>query len=168
MGDISTERSMEDILSSIKRIIAEEGDGGRIRRPSRAAPPAEAEAEPEAEEEASEGAVLELGDFAEETAEDAPEAQEPEVTPFAAAAVPAQSAEAREEAILSERAAQATRGSLDALSRLIVKPEGSQANTLEELVRDMLRPMLSEWLDANLPAIVEKIVQREIERLTRR
>ena len=31
MGDISTEPSMEDILSSIKRIIAEEGDGAVTR-----------------------------------------------------------------------------------------------------------------------------------------
>jgi cell pole-organizing protein PopZ len=39
MGDISAEPSMEDILSSIKRIIAEEGDvsAGRLRRPNRAA-----------------------------------------------------------------------------------------------------------------------------------
>jgi len=37
MGDISAEPSMEEILSSIKRIIAEEGDGmpSRQRRPAR-------------------------------------------------------------------------------------------------------------------------------------
>jgi cell pole-organizing protein PopZ len=37
MGDISSEPSMEEILSSIKRIIAEEGDvatGARSRRPA--------------------------------------------------------------------------------------------------------------------------------------
>ena len=40
MGDVSAEPSMEEILSSIKRIIAEEGDApARARRaPSRAAP----------------------------------------------------------------------------------------------------------------------------------
>ena len=31
MGDVSAEPSMEDILSSIKRIIAEEGDAGTPR-----------------------------------------------------------------------------------------------------------------------------------------
>ena len=73
-----------------------------------------------------------------------------------------------EEAILSERAAQATRGSLDALSKLIVRPQVSGSDTLEGMVRDMLRPMLSDWLDSHLPEIVERIVQREVERLTKR
>ena len=47
MGDVSAEPSMEDILSSIKRIIAEDGEagqpGGRVRRPAR---PVSSEAAP--------------------------------------------------------------------------------------------------------------------------
>ena len=70
-------------------------------------------------------------------------------------------------AILSDSAAQATRGALDALSRLMVKPEPGSDGTLEGLVRDMLRPMLREWLDANLPALVETLVAREIAKITR-
>ena len=47
MGDISSERSMEDILSSIKRIIAEEGDvGQRPRRPRMTAPELSLRTEP--------------------------------------------------------------------------------------------------------------------------
>jgi hypothetical protein len=54
MGDMSAEPSMEEILSSIKRIIAEEGEGTQARaRRARAAPQP---IEPEPEE------VLELSD----------------------------------------------------------------------------------------------------------
>ena len=64
MGDLSAEPSMEDILSSIKRIIAEEGDGSpapiRSRRPARPPEPAPAiadEVEPSDDDE-----ILELSD----------------------------------------------------------------------------------------------------------
>ena len=75
-----------------------------------------------------------------------------------------------ESAVISGRlaatAAEATRGPLEALSRLIVKPDVPGSDTLEGLVREMLRPMLREWLDANLPRMVEEMVQREIARIT--
>jgi uncharacterized protein len=41
------------------------------------------------------------------------------------------------------------------------------AQTLEDLVREMLRPMLKSWLDDNLPGMVERIVRAEIERVSR-
>ncbi|MEO9525882.1 DUF2497 domain-containing protein [Roseibium sp.] len=53
----------------------------------------------------------------------------------------------------------------DNLSNMFV---GSQAQTVEELVKDMLRPMLKAWLDQNLPGMVEQMVQKEIQRVTRR
>ena len=163
MGDISTERSMEDILSSIKRIIAEEGDVGQRPRRPRAPEPAPREIE------GADEAVLELADYADEpaTTSDAEpfEPAEPEPEPVSE---PEPRRIRSEEAILSERTAQATRGSLDALSKLIVRPQVSGSDTLEGMVRDMLRPMLSEWLDTHLPEIVERIVQREVERLTKR
>lgn len=43
----------------------------------------------------------------------------------------------------------------------------SNARTLEDLVQDMLRPMLKTWLDDNLPGIVERLVRAEIERVAR-
>lgn len=136
---------MEDILSSIKRIIAEEGEGavvGRPRRPMRAAAPAPASADDEDDE------ILELR-------EPVPsESAQPEAVQAAA------------EPILSPTAAEATRGPLEQLSRLVVKPDVPGSDTLEGLVRDMLRPMLRDWLDANLPRMVEEMVQREIARIT--
>lgn len=41
------------------------------------------------------------------------------------------------------------------------------ARTLEDLVKEMLRPMLKSWLDDNLPHMVERLVRSEIERVTR-
>ncbi len=41
------------------------------------------------------------------------------------------------------------------------------ARTLDDLVKDMLRPMLKTWLDDNLPTVVERLVRSEIERVAR-
>ncbi len=158
MGDAAAEPSMEDILSSIKRIIAEEGESAqRSRRaairpvPSSVSPIAPPPAAEEPEE------VLELS----HPMPTPPETATPASFP-AATAAPAPKAEG----IVSRETAQATRGALDALSRLLVKPEPDSDGTLEGLVREMLRPMLREWLDANLPPLVESIVAREIAKIT--
>ncbi|MGN8000224.1 DUF2497 domain-containing protein [Sphingomonas sp. 22176] len=147
MGTASSEPSMEEILASIKRIIADDEPGAFARgRPLRAVP--EAEVEHEAEEplvEPPHEDVLELHE---------PIAEEP--APVAAPADP----------ILSDRVAEASREKLEALSRLIVKPQVPGSDTLEGLVREMLKPMLRDWLDQNLPQLVEQIVAREIARIT--
>ncbi len=152
VGDMSTETSMEDILSSIKRIIAEEGDGpvSRVRKPVRTPAPVY--------DEDDEDEVLELKDAVSDP-----------LPPRAAAApvAPAPQPEV-DPTILSARAAEASRGALEALSRMVVKPEAPGADSLEALVREMLRPMLSDWLDAKLPAIVEAMVAREIARISGR
>lgn len=160
MGDVSAEPSMEDILSSIKRIIAEEGESAaanRVRRPAR---PAASPAMTAASELGGSDEVLELRDTV-------PAA--PTVAPFEAPAVAAAPAPAVApvEPILSPKTAEVSRGALDTLSRLVVKADGAPAdNTLEALVRELLRPMLREWLDAKLPGIVEAMVSREIARIT--
>ncbi len=43
----------------------------------------------------------------------------------------------------------------------------NNARTLEDIVQDMLRPMLKAWLDDNLPVVVERLVRAEIERVSR-
>lgn len=151
MGDISAEPSMEEILSSIKRIIAEEGDaatGARARR-ARETPSDEAEQGPA--DEAGDREVFELREALAGDRTERPAAP-------ATGAAP--------EPILSQQAVEATRQPLEALSRIIVKPEVAGSDTLEGLVREMLKPMLRDWLDANLPQIVEAMVAREISRIT--
>lgn len=154
MGDVSAEPSMEDILSSIKRIIAEEGDDRPIRPRRNTAARSAAPAVPEAGDTEPEE-VLELSH------------PMPAAAPRPAAEPHTVHVEAETATLLSEQTAQATRGAIDALSRLLVKPEPQSDGTLEGLVRELLRPMLRDWLDANLPNMVENIVAREIAKLTR-
>lgn len=158
MGDVSSEPTMEEILSSIKRVI-EESEAAPAARPRRAARAAEARDIGPADE------VLELSERVAFPAV--------ERTPPPAAAVDADepefaSAPPRAESILSDGAAQASRGPLEALSRLIVKPDVAGSDTLEGMVREMLRPMLRDWLDANLPSVVEAMVAKEIARISGR
>ena len=164
MGDISAEPSMEDILSSIKRIIAEEGEtataASRARRPAR--PVAARQPITFGHDEEAPAAVDQA--IVEQPAAEPEVAFTPPVAPVADPAPAPRAAPA--DPILSPRAAEASRGALDVLSRLIVKPEVEGSDTLEALVREMLRPMLRDWLDANLPAMVENMVSQEIARIT--
>jgi uncharacterized protein len=155
MGDMSSEPSMEDILSSIKKIIAEDSTKA-APRPRAAARPSisdenvlDAETRPAAVEGNDE--VLELTEAT--AAVDAP-------TVMTAAPI--------EPEIVSEQTRQQSRSSLDSLSKLLIKPENVAPETLEGLVRDMLRPMLKDWLDAKLPGIVEAAVDREVARISGR
>ncbi|MES2337498.1 MAG: DUF2497 domain-containing protein [Pseudomonadota bacterium] len=163
MGDVSSEPTMEEILSSIKRVIEESETAPSAVRARRS--PARTNAQggeprdlPPSDE------VLELSERAPfPTAERMPppvaRREEAPVTPPASA---------RLESILSAGAAEASRGPLEALSRMIVKPDVAGSDTLEGMVREMLRPMLRDWLDANLPGIVETMVAKEIARISDR
>ena len=151
MNDISTEPTMEDILSSIKKIISEDTSKTlSVPRPRRVAPRDDAQKESVSETEAAatvdDEDILEL---TETSRESIPEIASP--APFA---------------LVSPNAEVASRSALEALSALIVKPEVNGTDTLEGLVREMLRPMLKEWLDANLPQVVEGLVSKEIARIS--
>jgi uncharacterized protein len=163
MGDISNEPTMEEILSSIKKIIAEDGDKSlSAPRPRRTLPRDASHDElgnavsvlapgPRRDDD-----VLELTEMAEEEA--------PAILAHAPVAVP----QAPAPEIVSQVTMAASRSALDSLSALIVKPEVSGSDTLEGLVRDMLRPMLKDWLDANLPDVVERVVAKEVARISGR
>lgn len=66
--------------------------------------------------------------------------------------------------LISNESGAAIHSALDNLSAMFV---GSKAQTVEELIQEMLRPMLKAWLDQNLPGMVEQMVQKEIKRITR-
>ena len=173
MGDMTKEPSMEEILSSIKRIIAEEGEEAMQAQPRRVqkaplnlgglAVPV-ADPGPDAELAADE--VLELTD--EIPGEEQPlTATKPNAARSAAKSATEKSA-TEAESILSVESEVAARHSLSALSSMLVTPRDGDDNTLEALVRSMLRPMLKEWLDSRLPALVEDMVAKEIARITSR
>jgi uncharacterized protein len=132
------EPSMEDILASIKKVIAEEKE---LRtavdevEQSRVDEPDEAEAEDD---------ILELDHPIEPPADLGPPLLDDD-----AAETTRHSLEE-----LSNVAATA--------------PPAPAVNPLEEMVREMLRPILKEWLDEHLPTIVNEHVKREISRITGR
>ena len=167
-GSGEEDLSMEDILQSIRRIIADEGEEAKTAAPKDDSPPAPSDVleltDMIAEEPAPTGDVL--GDI------DAALAPEPAPTP-AAEAMPIPDGDA----LLSKAAESEALAALDKL-KIPEPPTASYAtspspkfrsgNTVEDMVEDLLRPMMKEWLDDNLPKVVERIVEREVQRLTRR
>lgn len=142
------EPSVEEILESIKKVIArdnrESHQAVRRRRESAGVTfePAESGDDDET------GEVLDLG---EDLIQGEPAAR-------------------AEDGLTTETAARAMRDSLAALAMIAepgVPPQivRSGETSLEGLVRDMLRPMLAEWLDRHLPEIVERLVKAEIARI---
>lgn len=165
---------MEEILASIRRIIADDQ--------AHSAPmPAEAA-----------GAGIDLAastitfdddvlyaDEAEETPPLAPRneappraeprqaaVQPPAVEPPPPEAAPPATAPAAatEQPLLSTAADASAASAFQALSSVVLN---RSPRTLDDLVQDMLRPLLKGWLDENLPPLVEKLVKAEIERISR-
>lgn len=187
MGVVANEPSMEDILSSIKRIIADGSDRAPVAKPSRKRAVADATDASAADQfpgdvpsvvPEDDPAILELTeeislDEPAEVLSAAPDATDPETAELEAIAAPAEPVPPVPDlqasaGILSDRSAQAARESLSHLSTLLVRPREGDSNTLEGLVREMLRPMLKEWLEANLPDLVESMVKKEIDRIVGR
>ena len=48
----------------------------------------------------------------------------------------------------------------------LANTRAERATTLEELVKELLRPMLKTWLDENLSQVVERLVEKEITKLS--
>ncbi len=149
------EASVEEILESIKKVIARDSRDTAASMRKRKVEEAEAaeaqlveQAEPATEDEAEEVldlAELELAEVVEDDAgDDAP--------------------------LITEEVRGAMQENLAALAMLAepgAKPQivRSGETSLEGLTRELLRPMLAEWLDKNLPGMVEKLVQAEIARI---
>jgi len=169
MGDMSHEPSMEEILSSIKKIIAEDGDKPvSVPRLRRAAPrdavatiasSADVQAPPQDAAEAPDVDILELTEAMNEMPAETPEAPASEVSPM----------KSNESSILAEKSVTASRDAFAQLTKAKAKPVAAAPtatdNAIEALVIEALRPMLKEWLDANLPRVVESMVAKEIARL---
>jgi cell pole-organizing protein PopZ len=190
----SQEPSMEEILASIRRIIADDQEVAKsppAPKPAPAQPvPAPAPVPPRAEP--LEEDVLELSEVARPVklaTRPLPEDEPPEIdfrevaeAPFrpepselappphpaepAPAAPMAQPARELEppDELISNSTHAAVGQAFNMLAHTVLS---SNARTLEDLVREMLRPMLKNWLDDNLPTVVERLVRAEIERVAR-
>ena len=146
------EASVEEILESIKKVIARDNraDAAFARQRRETEGLVDRAPEPVDEEEAEE--ILDLGE-AGFVAEDEVPADEDD-----------------SETLINPVARKAMRENLAALA-MLAEPGAppqivrSGETSLEGMVRDMLRPMLAEWLDANLPDMVEQMVRDEIARI---
>jgi cell pole-organizing protein PopZ len=186
------EPSMEEILASIRRIIADDQEGGKaapsatLQQPARAAPPL-APPPPAARDEEvldlaevatpmpSRGPSLDLDhedvgyrDTAEIDFDSLGVEEEPPPPPPVAAAIPEREPvlqpEPTRERLISGTTDTTVTTSFNMLAHTVLT---QNARTLEDLVKDMLKPMLKGWLDDNLPGLVERLVRAEIERVTR-
>jgi cell pole-organizing protein PopZ len=167
------EPSMEEILASIRRIIAEDGE------PPAAAPAVATTATATAPSEAPQPAVAAKGEEILELTEVVQEEEQsdPPMPPPAPPQdeLPSLSAAAAAERLVSDAAAAASIAALSQIhqlgptneKRMSDIPVGEGQRTIEDMVREMLRPLLKEWLDSNLPHLVERVVQEEVSRLVR-
>jgi uncharacterized protein len=189
----AAEPSMEEILASIRRIIADDdatkpAPGAAKPAPAPAPPPAPAPAvknsqddidamlagfdaaEPEPKEEPGPD-VLELTEsmqakpaFA--TIDGPPDVvfSEPEPERPPPPRDEAWDAPLPDRPLLSPRTTAAVDMAFNSLAHTVLV---QNSRTLEDLVREMLKPMLKAWLDDNLPNMVERLVRAEIERVSR-
>ncbi|MFZ4541487.1 MAG: DUF2497 domain-containing protein [Rickettsiales bacterium] len=191
-----TDQSMEDILQSIKRIIADEGEPSAVAPGSDVLELTELLAEdvaiapppPVAAPAAASGPKTAQDDIDAlfNTPDPAPIAEAPavvEAAPVAPPAAPvpapvataptAPAAATTSSGLMSDTTLAASVAALQALSHRPAAPHGSSDSpifrsglTVEDLVMEALKPMLKEWLDGNLPTLVRTLVEKEIHRLS--
>ena len=146
------EPSVEEILESIKKVIARDNRAGAADERKDRAERGIARVEPAASD-ASDDEVFDLADAELVDSDDV----EDQVL-------------ATDSPLLTEDAATSMRDSLTALA-MLAEPRAapqivrSGETSLEGLTRELLRPMLAEWLDKNLPPLVERMVAAEITRI---
>lgn len=164
------EPSMEEILASIRKIIADEP------------PPANGAASEEALELTQmvqeDGSVVDLKS-AQSQAAASPPPPPPPPPPLTQNSSAPPKAPASDSKLVSDPAAQAAVSSLSSLANTVQIERlasaaqsstfiGNGMRTLEDMVTELMKPMLKEWLDKNLPNIVDNLVQKEIERISRK
>ena len=142
------EPSVEEILDSIKKVIARDNRANGYEQQALRANP----------ERSREG--LTRQDIEEDVLDLAVSAQ------FLDADAP----ESRDSALLGEQTRSSMRESLAALAMMAQPSPAPQIvrqgeTSLESLTREVLRPMLAEWLDKHLPPMVERMVADEIARI---
>lgn len=177
------DQSMEEILQSIRKIIAEEGDEAAPEETDASDMPEEEEDAPAPDSDVLEltdaiqddGSVRNVQDDVLADIDDAlKEEDEPEAAQAPAPSKPAPRPQPRPaprdtgEGLVSSVSIAASAEAMRALrnSTDLGSLPFASGETVEGLVMQLLRPLLKEWLDANLPAIVQQEVQREVQRIS--
>lgn len=158
---VSPEPSMDEILTSIRRILAED-DAVVLRSPPRVR--ADADVLDLTEALNDDGSVRHIAPVALVTPDaSAPAPASPDGRIEPAAPRPDAAGADAEPRLVSDAASDAIAASFARLAKLSDGVEGD--HSLDDLVRQTLRPMLQAWLDENLPGLVERLVRAEIARV---
>ncbi|MGD0183783.1 MAG: DUF2497 domain-containing protein [Roseiarcus sp.] len=164
------EPSMEEILASIRSIIADDREPAA---PKPAAKPSPAAAGPQIvySKDAPPPRPVSETPARLEPAPPPPEPaapkvvwRQPESEPVAVAPVVRPEPAAGEEPLISLQTNQAVSAAFEALSASLAL---QSAELAENVTREILRPMLKAWLDEHLPSLVERLVRAEIQRVAR-
>ena len=151
------EPSMDEILASIRRILAED-EQPVLREPLRARPASDILDLTEALND--DGTVRHIAPARPAT----PEASSPRLSGGRIEPAPPSPKGAGEESrLISEAASAAISDSFARLQNMPRRDGGEPV--LDELVRETLRPLLQAWLDKNLPELVERLVRAEVARV---
>jgi cell pole-organizing protein PopZ len=171
--------SMEEILTSIRRIISQDSVQRRDPSFSRGAAGPEDGGLPPERPSAEVLLLTEVvgdGGAARLDPVEAPAAMRREpvfqrAAEEAAARRPADSAPVPGPGLISAERAAASAALLRELVRNVTQANEMSLGgdpTLEALVREALPPLLSDWLDARLPPLIERLVREEIRRIVLR
>jgi cell pole-organizing protein PopZ len=162
------EPSMEEILASIRSIIADD------REPAAARPAPKPEAAPGgpqivySKDTATPARPVEPPPPAEPATPKVVWSQAlPQPIPAASPPKPEPAPETTAEAappLLSDQADEAVSAAFEALSTSLALQSSELA---EKAAHEILRPLLKTWLDENLPSMVERLVKAEIQRVAR-
>lgn len=168
------EMSMEDILASIRRYVADETSTEQTdkqhphnqeasfqeRRPYQQAPEVSSF-------DASMGEVIHLTERNEPLAPSfASSEQSTRLEPkFTAETLVSEKVQTVSSQAFS-RLAEATRPQRSSSIKAPLTSATGSGLTLDHLISELARPMIKQWLDNNLPGIVESLVNKEIERIT--
>lgn len=179
MGDMSREPSMEEILSSIRRVIARDDPSQKADLSRHLTPMSDEAANEDDDDDILELTQAETREAKPVSTNDQPDPAD-DITllmignpPAAAPSTEAVAASAAAE-LVSPISAAASRSSLEALAAVLetgrepaVAPTAATGDlSVNALAEAALRPMLKQWLDANLPQMVERLVAKEIARIT--
>ena len=168
------EPSMEEILASIRSIIADDREAAAPRlEPVKPAPaPAGPQIVYSKDKDSSTPARAAYEPLARPHAAPAPvqpaapkvvwTQPQPAAEPVALAPPP--ETPPAEEPLVSAETDQAVSAAFDALSASLAL---QSADLAENMTREILRPMLKAWLDEHLPSLVERLVRAEIQRVAR-
>jgi cell pole-organizing protein PopZ len=160
----ASEPTVEEILESIKKVIARDNRVAQSDERRAFAPVFQPEAARDDSEEADDDDILDLTESAALAEQEEADCDQSDPARYgensADDAAP----------LLDDAMRSSMRESLAALAMLSEPRAAPQIvrsgeTSLESLTRELLRPALAEWLEKNLPPLVERLVAAEIARI---